>query len=831
MTIMKTKIYSILALLPVFAFLSACSEVESVINRWRGEEITLEACMPSGEAYTRAGLVEIKNSKDLLAQWQDGDQVQLFACQGQVGVLIGKVTVSNISSDRKRATMNTVLPANIDTGKPYTIYGFCGIDASLKKNSDGTWSPVCTAELTRSSLEDFKAPMACRLTCKGTNLPAVEFEHFGTYELLHIANGTSRNMTFQQLGYSVNSPWYLSTAQVSFPPSGAPSLSGGNSTSSRESNTIIISPKDTKTIISWYMASGKNISNAQLTANVNGSKFTSQNNKSSAVRIESGHAYHLYATWDGYHLKFDQSGVEEERSIGVSSSSIDFGTVEVGQSKTATFTVYNTGNTSINFIVQSLHNEFDIPESGKAVSLASGKSKSFTVTFSPSVSNHEFHETVTITSDASNGTQYISLSGNSKQQSQGTSILSVSPQYIDFGTVAPGQSRTSTFTVKNTGKGNLNFVIQPLHNEFDIAESGKAFMLKAGESKSFTITFAPIANNLDFQEQVTISSDASNGTQYISLSGSTKQQTTEKPTISVSPGSIDFGTVEVGQSKTETFTVYNTGKVNLAFYISSLHNDFSLPESGQSFTLMAGSSKTFSVTFRPTVKDKSYSESITITNDASNGTQYVSLYGRSKGTSGGGGGTSYKSCPDSHHPHMIDLGLSSGTKWACCNVGASTPEDYGGYFAWGETSTKKSYEPSNYIHRDASDNFKDLGKDIAGTRYDAATVNWGSPWMMPTFKQMEELRNACSTEWTTINGINGRRFTGRNGASVFFPAAGEFWIKDLDDVGALAYYWSSSVLDANTDMSWNLFFRSTGIVVTNYMWRYVGRSVRPVCKN
>ena len=829
MTIMKTKIYSILALLPVFALLSACSDVESVVNRWRGEEITLDACMPSGEANTRAGLVEFKDSKDLLAQWQDGDVVQLFACQGLFGVELGKVTVSNISSDRKRATMSTVIPSSIDTGKPYTIFGFCGIEARLKKNSDDTWSPVCTAELKRSSLEDFKAPLVCRLTCKGTNPPMVDFEHFGTYELLHVSNATSRNMTFQQLGYSVSTPWYLSTTQVSFQANGTPTLSGGNSTSSKESNTIIIPPKDTKTIISWYMASGKNISNAQLTANVNGSKFTSQNNKSSAVRIESGHAYHLYATWDGYHLKFDQSGVEEERSIGVSSSNIDFGTVEVGQSKTATFTVYNTGNTSINFIVQSLHNEFDIPESGKAVSLASGKSKSFTVTFSPSVSNHEFHETVTITSDASNGTQYISLSGNSKQQSQGTSILSVSPQYIDFGTVAPGQSRTSTFTVKNTGKGNLNFVIQPLHNEFDIAESGKAFMLKAGESKSFTITFAPIANNLDFQEQVTISSDASNGTQYISLSGSTKQQTTEKPTISVSPGSIDFGTVEVGQSKTETFTVYNTGKVNLAFYISTIRNDFSLPESGQSFTLVAGSSKTFSVTFRPTVKDKSYSESITITNDASNGTQYVSLYGRSKGTSGGD--TSYKSCPDNHHPHMIDLGLYSGTKWACCNVGASNPEDYGSYLAWGETSPKKSYEPSNYIHRDASDNYKDLGMDIAGTRYDAATVNWGSPWMMPSFKQMEELRNACSSEWTTINGINGRRFTGRNGASVFFPAAGEFWINDLDDVGVLAYYWSSSVLDANTDMSWNLFFRSTGIVVTNYMWRYVGRSVRPVCKN
>ncbi len=826
MTIMRTKLYSILALLPLFTLLTACSDVESVMNRWMGQEITLDASMPSGEANTRAGLVEIKNSKDLLAQWQDGDQVQLFACQGLFGVELGKVTVSNISSDRKRATMSTVIPSSIDTGKPYTIYGFCGIEARLKKNSDDTWSPVCTAELKRSSLEDFKAPMVCRLTCKGTNPPMVDFEHFGTYELLHVSNATSRNITFQQLGYSVNSPWYLSTAQVSFPPSGAPSLSGGNSTSSRESNTIIISPKDTKTIISWYMASGKNITNAQLTANVNGSKFTSQNNKSSSVRIESGHAYHLYATWDGYHLKFDQSGVEEERSIGVSSSSIDFGTVEVGQSKTATFTVYNTGNTSINFMVQSLHNEFDIPESGKAVSLASGKSKSFTVTFSPSVSNHEFHETVTISSDASNGTQYVSLSGNSNQQ--GTSTISVSPQSIAFGTVVPGNSKSSTFTVKNTGKSDLNFVIQPLHNEFDIAESGKAFKLKAGASKSFTVTFSPSVSDLDFQETVTISSDASNGTQYVSLTGSSKQQATEYPLISVSPGSINFGTIEVGKSKTESFTVYNTGKVKLTYSIQSLHSDFDVAESGKTFTLSAGGSKSFSVKFTPSVKDRDYSETVTITSDASNGTQYVSLSGRSKGASGGGGGTSYTSCPDNHHPHLIDLGLPSGTKWACCNVGASKPEDYGGYYAWGETTEKSRYDWDTYIHCDGSqETCHNISWDIFVTQYDAATANWGSPWVMPNQVQIFELKSRCTSEWTTENGVNGRRFTGPNGAYIFLPAAGHRLSSDLYVAGSEGHYWS---LTYDTDYACCLKFGYWSVVTID-PYRYYGQSVRAVQKN
>ena len=822
---MRTKLYGILTLLPLFTLLTACSDVESVMNRWMGEEITLDACMPSSDSNTRAGLVEIKNSKDLLAQWQDGDEVQLFACQGQVGVELGKVTVSNISSDRKRATISTVIPSSIDTNKPYTIYGFCGIEASLKKNTDGTWSPVCTAELKRSSLEDFKVPMVCRLTGRGTNLSTVEFEHFGTYELLHVANATSRSINFLQMDYNVKSPWYLGSTQVNFQSSGVPSLYGGKS-DTQASDYINIPAKDTKTIISWYMASGKKLKDAQLTAYVDGTYITSQNKKSSDVTIESGHAYHLYVTWDGSSLKFDQSGVEEERSISVTPSSIDFGTVEAGKSKTETFTVYNTGNASINFVVQSLHNEFDIPESGKAVTLAAGKSKTFNVTFSPSVSNLDFQELVTITSDASNGTQYVSLYGNSKQQ--GTPTISVSPQSIDFGTVVPGDSKTETFTVKNTGKADLNFVIQPLHNEFDIAESGNAFTLKSGKSKSFTVTFAPFVSNLDFQEQVTITSDASNGTQYISLYGNSEQQAAEEPAINVSPSSIDFGTVEVGQSKTESFTVYNTGKVNLTFSISSLYNDFSLPESGRSFTLGAGSSKTFSVTFRPTVKDKSYSESITITSDASNGTQYVSLSGRSKEASGGGGGTSYTSCPDNNHPHMIDLGLPSGTKWACCNVGAEKPEDYGGYFAWGETSEKSRYYPDTYIHCDGSSTYHDIGKDIAGTQYDAATANWGSPWVMPNKEQMEELYNRCTSEWTTENGVKGRRFIGPNGASIFLPAAGTRWIDGLYDRGSHGYYWSSTLYESLEGSAWWLGFYS-GEVATYYtLGTFYGHSVRPV---
>ena len=191
----------------------------------------------------------------------------------------------------------------------------------------------------------------------------------------------------------------------------------------------------------------------------------------------------------------------------------------------------------------------------------------------------------------------------------------------------------------------------------------------------------------------------------------------------------------------------------------------------------------------------------------------------------GGEIVAYTSCPDSHHPHLIDLGLPSGTKWACCNVGASKPESYGRYYAWGETTGKSSYSDSNYL--DGKGTSYDIGKDIAGTRYDAATVNWGSPWVMPSKGQMNELEDECTSEWTTKNGVNGCRFTGPNGASIFLPAAGGYFGDDLSSAGSIGVYWSSLLNESQTGKAWYLYFNS-GSVDTFYSLRSCGLSVRPV---
>ena len=148
----------------------------------------------------------------------------------------------------------------------------------------------------------------------------------------------------------------------------------------------------------------------------------------------------------------------------------------------------------------------------------------------------------------------------------------------------------------------------------------------------------------------------------------------------------------------------------------------------------------------------------------------------------------------------VDLGLS--VKWATMNVGATTPEDYGDYFAWGE-------------------------KD------DAAHVNWGGSWRMPTLAEWRELYDNCTWTWTTQNGINGYKVTsnkeGYTDRFIFLPAAGGRDDNGLDDVGSDGYYWSSSLYEHYSGYAWFLYFNSYSCGLDGYYSdRNGGRSVRPV---
>ena len=191
---------------------------------------------------------------------------------------------------------------------------------------------------------------------------------------------------------------------------------------------------------------------------------------------------------------------------------------------------------------------------------------------------------------------------------------------------------------------------------------------------------------------------------------------------------------------------------------------------------------------------------------------------------------------ESDEHEYVDLGLPSGTKWATCNVGASKPEEYGDYFAWGETTPKSTYDWSTYF--DSDDNgstFKKYNNRGGLTELqpedDAATANWGSGWRMPSLDQIKELCNSSytTTEWTTLNDVYGRKITSKsNGNSIFLPAAGNRWGDYLYLAGSYGYYWSSSLSPSIDGNAYSLYFNSL-VWSWNYDSRDDGLSVRAVC--
>ena len=196
-------------------------------------------------------------------------------------------------------------------------------------------------------------------------------------------------------------------------------------------------------------------------------------------------------------------------------------------------------------------------------------------------------------------------------------------------------------------------------------------------------------------------------------------------------------------------------------------------------------------------------------------------------------------CPDTNHPHIIDLGLPSGTKWACCNIGANIPTECGDYFAWGETTPKTYCTKTNY-------KWYSYGNDHNITKYccksnfgtvdnrtelepedDAAYVNWGPEWRTPALKQLYELKNNCTSKWTNVNGMGGYLFkSNTNGRAVFFPAAGRVYNNGIQDIGVNGFYWSCKYdYDIRPDLGYILGFMG---LKGYYYNRHYGASVRAV---
>lgn len=192
----------------------------------------------------------------------------------------------------------------------------------------------------------------------------------------------------------------------------------------------------------------------------------------------------------------------------------------------------------------------------------------------------------------------------------------------------------------------------------------------------------------------------------------------------------------------------------------------------------------------------------------------------------------------------VDLGLPSGTLWATCNVGASSPEEYGDHFAWGETKPKEEYSWNTYTY--CNGDYKTLTKYCYQSECgyncftdtltellpedDAATTNWGS-WQIPSLAQLQELFDSeyTTATWTTLNGVNGRLIASKNNSNaIFLPAAGEHYDAKIDYDGRYGDYWSRSLNAYDSPYADALSFNSSSVFWEDHLYRYRGKSVRPV---
>ena len=263
-----------------------------------------------------------------------------------------------------------------------------------------------------------------------------------------------------------------------------------------------------------------------------------------------------------------------------------------------------------------------------------------------------------------------------------------------------------------------------------------------------------------------------------------------------------------------------------------------------------------------TITDLATQDIITVTSSAAQSAVYVAMLPSNNSMKfelETGSGSIYNRTASSHleagmfyHPTLqvtfigsrfVDLGLPSRTLWATCNVGAESPEEYGDYFAWGETEPKSYYDESTYKYCYGSsttftkycfssdkgyNGFTDNKSELE-PEDDAATANWGSHWQMPSKEQIEELYKKTTTTWTQQNGVYGRLCTGSNGNSIFLPATGYRIGTSPSQVGSSGDYWSRSLRTDFTTDAYLLHIVSDNIY-SNIKPRYTGRSVRPVLK-
>lgn len=902
---MKRYNLNIVCVLMLLMIVSSCTEQLDFFGKKR--QITVNATISENE--TRAYVYQESGSLNLIAKWEELETINLIVIQDGMSYKTTSEPISNITNDGKKCAFTFNLPGAIDPDRPYDVFGLCWIDGDAIAEEGKAYAKSTMRRGPFNETEGV-APMWFHTKTSGSESFMAYFKHLGTYEVLHVKNETGESLSFNHKGFDVQNPWFkyeeLTMLDDDYDPTQYVTEPGDV-----ESGNVYIAPRSTGAVLSWYIPNGLLITDARLMASINGRDVVSSNSLSSSVKIQRGHAYHMYATWDGTELKFDKvNDLLDELGLG-------FKHLELEEDSGYGFITGREGHLSFNTTDPSVATAIETDDIGDPhVDILSHSIGTAIITITDTNTGEKSQVEVVVTERINYAvlvevgeTECVTMkneNGHFEAYSEDVSLATceVSGNKIYVTGVKNGET---TIHVTETGTGKQYTITVKVYGGIpDIPVETETFTVNG-------VTFKMIA--------------VEGGTFWMGASDDDSEaDNDEKPRHQVTLSDYCIGQTEVTQALWETVMGELPSYINdygdelpvnwiswddCQEFISKLNNltgrSFRMPTEaeweyaarGGKYShgyIFAGSNDidevgwyrdnahphkhpvgqkkpnelglydmsgnvselcedwyyhdyySISPIVNPCNQTKPNGVNYTINHEYRGGNTYYSAKGcrvtsraipvyksgdiglRLALSDGGATPVSYKNCPDDNHPHMIDLGLPSGTLWACCNVGASKPEDYGGYYAWGETHTKDIYDWSTYIHC-ADGTFQtclDIGSDIAGTEYDAATANWGAPWRMPSLTQYQELYNNCSSAWTTQNGVNGRKFIGSNGGMIFLPAAGSWVGSGVGSEGWSGDYWSSVLGNEQTEAYAFYFGSGSDVVGWGSYLRYNGLSARPV---
>ena len=301
---------------------NSCSQAPEAVQEWMAaspQHITVTATLPASsdsEREARAVVQHATGTLKLTTKWQTGDRVNVIMEQNGQLVRANSTAVRDVSTDGKRCHFTLEVPQGIDAQKPIKVYGACGVNVDIKDNQFVVAAqPIYRAKSQGTAPLYFKAEIN-----KFSEFSDVKFEHLGTYEVVHVQNGTRAQIAVEEARLTAETAWSLGTKDGKgawYAPLTDRVWQDGSANVSTEAQAI--APRSEGVFINWYIPNGTLV-NPRVSAKVNGTTVTSTAQKEANVKMQAGRAYHVYALWDGQELHFSEKDLPDLSVLAISHS-------------------------------------------------------------------------------------------------------------------------------------------------------------------------------------------------------------------------------------------------------------------------------------------------------------------------------------------------------------------------------------------------------------------------------------------------------------------------------------------------------------------------------